>query len=299
MAPEKGYRAGGVRASGLMGLVPAGPSDENCGTPCLLEVESTPGTFLKASGTGKGFESEAAMNRDDVLELIRMSLESLNDDVHLLVKKVNERAITAKLGSYLQGHLPAVLEQPDYFKSVPTAERFHVDCEYNKHGDDTKKIHLDSTLVNLDTEEFYYTPIPDIIVHQRGPNGINLLSVEVKKDGELEGLEQLLDKMKVVGYIAPNLRYHFGIYLCLGVEDGKVTVKEAKFGTRERVDAADRETARQLESECVDLINKRVTAKGRMIPRPHLPPDEDHEARQLCARVEEVYGLEDITDTFA
>ncbi len=238
------------------------------------------------------------MERDDVLRLIKLSLDSLNDDVHLLVKNVNERAITAKLGCYLQGHLPTVLKQPSYFKSLPTADRLHADCEYNKHGDGAKKIHLDSTLIKLDTEEFYYTPVPDIIVHQRGADGANLLSVEVKKDGALEGLELLLDKMKVVGYVGPTLRYRFGIYLCLGVMDGNVAVKEAKFGTRERIDAADREAARELESRCVSLINKRVTAKGRMIPRPHLPPDEDQEARLICKQLEEVYGLEDITDEF-
>ncbi|MCE9564612.1 MAG: hypothetical protein K8U57_21470 [Planctomycetes bacterium] len=239
------------------------------------------------------------MDRDDVLKLIGMSLESLNDDVYLLEKKVNERTITAKLGAYLQRHLPTVLKRPDYFESVPTAQRFHADCEYNKHGDGAKKILLDATLIDLDTEEFYYAPIPDIIVHQRGLEGINLLSVEVKKDINPDGLERLLDKMKIVGYVGPNLRYLFGIYLCLGVKDGKVCVKEAKFAKREVVDAANKEAAWQLEVACVALLKKKVTLAGRLIPRPYLNADEDQEARKLCARVEEVYGLEDITDTFA
>ncbi len=238
------------------------------------------------------------MDRDDVLKLIRMSLESLNDDVHLFVNKVNEKTITAKLGAYLQGHLPEVLEQPEYFQNVPTAERFHADCEYNKHGDDAKKVLLDSEIFDFELDEFYYAPVPDIIVHQRGLGGTNLLSVEVKKDGKIDGLELLLDKMKVVGYIAPNLRYHFGIYMCLGVEDGQVAVKEAKLGTRESVDAAGAEAARNLQEECVSLINKRITKKGRLIARPHLTPAQDQEARDLCARVEEVYGLENITDQF-
>jgi len=96
-------------------------------------------------------------------KIIRAYRKLLRHDFYLLQVAANERSITHKFAEYLQREFPS----------------YNVDCEYNRIGNDTKK--LDGLLselkkvfseskkeVPLDDEDAT-TVFPDIIVHHRGP----------------------------------------------------------------------------------------------------------------------------------
>ena len=87
------------------------------------------------------------------MKLERALHEFISNDIDLLCLDAHEISITHKLAEHLQRQ----------FRSLK------VDCEYNRLGDDQKKL-LDDHKVR-----------PDIIVHQRGRKGSNTLVVEVKK----------------------------------------------------------------------------------------------------------------------
>ena len=101
-------------------------------------------------------------------------------DKYLLEVKINERSITHRLGLYLQ----------DAFKD------WDVDCEYNRYGDDPKRLPLGSS----NRKDSVY---PDIIVHKRGVQESNLLAIEAKKmgnnDKELD-LKKLRRYRQELGY---------------------------------------------------------------------------------------------------
>src|SRR4051794_2253192 len=122
------------------------------------------------------------MNRDDLLNWLREALELLQDDVYLLERGVSERCITAKLGCYLHCLLPSLIGD-NHLATSPT-QRFHIDCEYNRFGDDTKWFPWDRPIVEKVSKEMYYNPIPDVILHRRGAGGPNVLVVEAKIQGK-------------------------------------------------------------------------------------------------------------------
>jgi hypothetical protein len=86
----------------------------------------------------------------DVVERgLRRCLERLIDrDCRLVQLGPSERAVAHRLAVYLEQ------EFPDW----------HVDCEYNRQGDDgdRKQVRIDDVDRDVD---------PDIIVHIRGPQG--------------------------------------------------------------------------------------------------------------------------------
>lgn len=120
----------------------------------------------------EGRNREKKVNKADVERGLRAAISTLlRKDSFLIEHDVNERAITHKLGEYLQR------EFPDW----------HVDCEYNRVGtEDAKKVvrGLNSCGGNVPTDDTSgRTVYPDIIVHTRGKtgSGSNLLVVELKK----------------------------------------------------------------------------------------------------------------------
>lgn len=86
-------------------------------------------------------------------------------DDYLLAANISERAITHRLAVYLEEHFPS----PEW----------HVDCEYNRDGLNSKMIEIyeweSGEKVGSRRRVF-----PDIIVHRRNTDD-NLLAIEVKK----------------------------------------------------------------------------------------------------------------------
>lgn len=108
---------------------------------------------------------------DEVNKRIDQAIaQLLEKDYYLLQIDANERAISHRLGLYLQ--------------SLFTD--WHVDCEYNRNLDQPKRLaqyekffDKEQRIWNI-AETDPITVFPDIIIHERG-TGNNLLVVEMKK----------------------------------------------------------------------------------------------------------------------
>ncbi len=121
-------------------------------------------------------------------------------DRELLAVDANERSITHKLAEHLQREFPG----------------WHVDCEYNRVGHDTKRLRC----VNVGKPEpddlEAKTVFPDIIVHRRRTDE-NLLIMEVKKasgrddSGDVKKLKQFTKD--------PKYWYEYGLLLKLRHND--------------------------------------------------------------------------------
>lgn len=121
-------------------------------------------------------------------------------DYELLDKHANERSITHKLAEHLQREFP----------------NWHVDCEYNRHGSDVKRLPIplvDKQTSTEDTEA--RTVYPDIIVHRRGTKQ-NLVVIEVKKQGGALATE---DEEKLKSFSTyPEYAYQYALLLTVGPE---------------------------------------------------------------------------------
>lgn len=109
-------------------------------------------------------------------------------DYSIIKSKCSERAIVFRLGLYLVR----------LFKS----EGVDVDCEYNRNQFECK---------SLQGKKYNY---PDIIIHKRGSNKVNLLVIEVKtpSGANKNGLEN--DKSKLIGFTTETpYKYAQGIHV--------------------------------------------------------------------------------------
>lgn len=111
------------------------------------------------------------------------------NDSFLLENAAHERSITHKLAEYLQ------LQFPEY----------HVDCEYNLDGVETKKLPREC---NGKNEEKVF---PDIVIHLRGTNN-NLLVIEAKP---YPGLDKC-DQKKIELFTSKSERYQYKFGLAIG-----------------------------------------------------------------------------------
>lgn len=99
----------------------------------------------------------------------------LKNDRHLFVVNANERSITHKYAEYLQEEFT----------------QWHVDCEYNRNGLNSKKLlYFKKTISSDDVDAL--SVYPDIIIHRRGTN-VNLIVIEAKKSNNYASDE---DKLK-------------------------------------------------------------------------------------------------------
>ena len=129
---------------------------------------------------------QSAVDRE-VAERVRAAVARLlKCDNYLLEVDANERALSHRLGMYLQDVFP----------------EWNVDCEYNRDGVDPKRLEINPENVRSDDDRGT-TVYPDVIVHQRGP-GPNLLAIEIKKanggneETDLRKLRGMLLELKYV-----------------------------------------------------------------------------------------------------
>ena len=118
-------------------------------------------------------------------------LTSHHNDKYLLEHNLGERCIAHRFAVHLAAQFPD----------------WDVDCEYNRNGDQLKKMPLSDECRELlrKTDRV----VPDIIVHKRGAEGPNLLAIEVKREGQ-PGEE--CDRTKLEGYIS-MIGYSCGLYV--------------------------------------------------------------------------------------
>ena len=127
-------------------------------------------------------------------------------DLFLIQANTNERTISHKLAEYLQAEFPTL----------------NVDCEYNRHGNEIKRLEVlnDNTLWD-DTEA--KTVFPDIIVHERNSDRNNLLVIEVKKSSNPRNNH--FDEDKLIAFTMEPFQYKFGLFLKISMRDTNDSLK--------------------------------------------------------------------------
>ena len=131
------------------------------------------------------------MEEQDVAGRLDRAVRKLNEsDLYLLEKDLSERCIAARLAMYLQN------EFRDH----------NVDVEYNRAGDVAKRVPLSQQCAKRWNREGEALAVPDVIVHQRGEAGPNVLVLELKKTSNPEGWD--CDRERVVLF-REHLHYEF------------------------------------------------------------------------------------------
>jgi hypothetical protein len=109
------------------------------------------------------------MDRAAVSNLVERAIaELIASEPELLSLGVTERALAHQLAVRIAAGVPPPLR---------------VDCEYNRHFDDPKRLDLPPRKA-LDREIRATTVFPDIIIHERNTDDNNVLVLELKKPGE-------------------------------------------------------------------------------------------------------------------
>lgn len=109
------------------------------------------------------------MTHEDAVALVRSSIDALvKHDLQLFELDVTERAMAHQLARHMSDRVESSLS---------------VDCEYNRHFADPKRLNLRRRDAS-DREVRATTVFPDIIVHERNTDRRNLLVLELKKPGE-------------------------------------------------------------------------------------------------------------------
>lgn len=145
------------------------------------------------------------MKDEDIVESVKTVIHRLyKNDRYLIENDVNERAITHKIAEYLQAEF----------------NDWHVDCEYNRDGNDVKKlIYKDGNGHKIN---------PDVIVHKRGKKE-NLLVLEIKCEWNREDREG--DKNKLKALTGKQYAYQLGIHLEITKEHKSVGFTRFKNGS--------------------------------------------------------------------
>jgi hypothetical protein len=106
------------------------------------------------------------MDEKDVMTRLNSALRRVTDcDRYLLEFDLSERCIASRLALYLQNEFP----------------EHTVDVEYNRDGAIPKRLGLPEECANHRNPDGEALAVPDVIVHRRGPEGPNILVLELKK----------------------------------------------------------------------------------------------------------------------
>ncbi len=175
------------------------------------------------------------MRRDDYTEdeikaNFQEALDTLYvEDSDLIDRDVNERSITHRLAIHLE-------------RAFHDWE-FHVDCEYNRNGNNPKYIILsqeDRRILNEDiscTDTEAKTAYPDIIIHRRRNNDQNLLIIEAKKGSE--GMDdqwnqnEFLDRRKLEAFTSDRQDYCYRWGVFIRFQPDRAVVKWFRYGSEE------------------------------------------------------------------
>ena len=142
------------------------------------------------------------MNLQEIKEKVIIAIQCFYaNDAYLIDKNVHERALTFRLGMYLQ-----IL-----FSS------WDVDCEYNKNIETFRNNKLFHTRCEQNGEcstcsdRRACSVFPDIIIYKRGTSQ-NLLIIEAKCNGTVSQIAE--DKEKLQAYLdEPTLHYQYGLFI--------------------------------------------------------------------------------------
>jgi hypothetical protein len=132
------------------------------------------------------------MDQEEVTRRLNNALQQLMEhDRYLLEFDLSERCIASRLALYLQNEFP----------------EYSVDVEYNRQGDRPKRLGLPEECANFRNAQGEALAVPDVIVHRRGPDGPNILVLELKKTTNWDAPD--CDRARVRAFRA-QLGYSFG-----------------------------------------------------------------------------------------
>jgi hypothetical protein len=136
-------------------------------------------------------------NENDIQQRIIAAICRLYcHDQDLLDAGGNARSLTHKLAEYLQDEFPV----------------WHLDCEYNRRGEQVKRLTIQIGPVSPDDTEAR-TVFPGMIVHRRRTDQ-NLIVLEVKK---ASGIAETHDIEKLCAFTqGPDYGYCFGLFTRIG-----------------------------------------------------------------------------------
>lgn len=130
------------------------------------------------------------MTREEAIVLVNSAIDQLlQHDSALLALDVTERSLSHRLAHFMA--LSGTIQSP-----------LTVDCEYNRHFGDPKRLKLPPRKA-LDREIRATTVSPDILVHERNTDANNLIALELKKPGEGIAYDELKLRAfrKELGYV--------------------------------------------------------------------------------------------------
>lgn len=140
-------------------------------------------------------------NEEVLFQKVKKALGTFFEQDHALLNvNASERSISHKLAEHLQKQFPDL----------------NVDCEYNRHGDVIKTLYTkcDSPVAPDALEA--KTVFPDIIIHKRGNDEMNLLVIEIKKINS--GRNHIWDIEKLRAFTSKQYRYEVGLFLLFDVK---------------------------------------------------------------------------------
>lgn len=151
------------------------------------------------------------MNQEEANVFVNAAIDRLvQNDSALLDLDVTERALSHKLAHYMA--LSATIQPP-----------LVVDCEYNRHFGDPKRLNL-PLRKSKDRELRATTVFPDIVVYERNSDENNLIVLELKKVGESIDYDEL--KLRA---FREELRYIHAAHVILGYTANKELVREVRW----------------------------------------------------------------------
>jgi len=149
-----------------------------------------------------------SMTREEATEIVNFAIDQLlQSDAALLDLDFTERSLSHRLAHYMA--LSAAIRPP-----------LTVDCEYNRHFGDPKRLNLPPRNA-LDREVRATTVFPDILVHERNTDANNLVVLELKKPGE----DITYDELKLRAF-REELGYAHTAHVILGRSANGAIVRE-------------------------------------------------------------------------
>lgn len=151
---------------------------------------------------------DSAPNQN-VAELVAGAIEQLlADDAYLFEVDANERSISHRLAIYLEALF----------------QTWDVDCEFNRAGHGPKRLQLNPEQI-LSDDERGTTVYPDVIIHERGETGRNLLAIEIKKTGG--GTEA--NDLRKLRALRVELGYELGLFVRFAVGAAGTGVEDVQW----------------------------------------------------------------------
>lgn len=148
------------------------------------------------------------MTREEATALVNSAIDQLvQNDSALLDLRVTERSLSCRMAHYMA--LSEAIRPP-----------LTVDCEYNRHFGDPKRLMLPPRKA-LDREIRATTVFPDILVHERNTDANNIVVLELKKPGE----DIAYDELKLQAF-REELGYVHTAHVILGYAADGALVRE-------------------------------------------------------------------------